>query len=542
MSTMPSVETVLAWALEAQRSLTHARVALNSANVFPVPDSDTGTNMLLTIRQGLDELRHTDCDDDVVRALRAVARGAVIGARGNSGVIVAEYLRGFVRGVLSTNLPDGAADEPVVMSQITVSALAAGLSTAAIAAERAVGCPAPGTILSTAAAVASAARTHLLENPGTDLVGVLETVLVAARQAVARGTDQLAVLQRASVVDSGAVGLVLILQALLDVLHGTQGNPLPPVDLNAQTWRDEQNILAANSASHGGPHEHSEVVDPANKFEVMCLARPPRSSGSAPTDDQVRAGLQDLGESVVVIGSETVDPASRGELRIHIHASDPAAVLRYFGGWQLAYVVVHQVQDPFPDRAWSWVGITRSPGLLEEIATAGGIALFAQSGTAHDHELVRALTDAKRDEVIVIHGDVAAQASETAWQERLVTAAGESGKRLQIVTTDPAYFTDVHLATLSAHIQMNSNRDIEGATDALRQACEALTVTDGSASSLQAALAVDADVVTVVHDDDVTDERLSTIQKIADQHGIESIMLGSGLAGHRLSAGVETAV
>ena len=133
--------TVREWIVRAMSLLTAARPVMNEANVFPVADSDTGTNLCLTLGEGrsaLDALGAHSADVGVDEALRALARGALLGARGNSGIILSEYLRGFARGVASGPRPAGAA------------AVAAGLLEASRCAYAAVGHPREGTMLTAA--------------------------------------------------------------------------------------------------------------------------------------------------------------------------------------------------------------------------------------------------------------------------------------------------------------------------------------------------------------------------------------------------------
>ena len=208
---------VRAWAEASLAALGEERAAIDALNVFPVPDGDTGTNMFLTVESacaGIDEV----FDDAEARAARpgtsdvatAMARGALLGARGNSGVILAQIVRG-VAGVLGS-----ATDRDVLTPEIVARALRAASDEAYAAVSR----PVEGTILTVARAAAESAEQA--EAAGDGLVAVIETAVTRAHEALALTTEQLPALRDAGVVDAGGQGLVVVYDALLDVVTGVR--------------------------------------------------------------------------------------------------------------------------------------------------------------------------------------------------------------------------------------------------------------------------------------------------------------------------------
>ncbi|MDT4948388.1 MAG: fatty acid kinase, partial [Pseudonocardiales bacterium] len=187
-------DAVRRWSRTAVESLDAHRAEIDELNVFPVPDGDTGTNLSVTIRAAADALA-ADGANDAAAALRVFARGAVLGARGNSGVIISQLLRG-----ISDAAADGSSCDALV--------LRAGLLLGADQAWAAVADPVEGTILTVARAAAEAAASS------TTLLAVTRCAADAAIDALQHTPEQLPELARAGVVDAGGRGLVLLLDAL----------------------------------------------------------------------------------------------------------------------------------------------------------------------------------------------------------------------------------------------------------------------------------------------------------------------------------------
>jgi DAK2 domain fusion protein YloV len=258
--------------------------ALNRLNVYPVPDGDTGTNMALTMEAVAAELAGLEDGAAMAAVCRAVAHGSLMGARGNSGVILSQLLRGMAE-------PLSEAEEAGPHE------VAEALRVAAALAEKAVVRPVEGTILTVARAAGDGAGGAV----GSGLVPVLEASRKEAGDALARTPELLPVLAQAGVVDAGGSGFVLLLDALL---HVADGRPLP----------------AAPEAAEGSPRFDLlvQAQDGAGgdlRYEVMYLLDAPDEA-----IDDFREVWAGLGDSIVVVGGE-------GLWNCHIHTNDIGAAV-----------------------------------------------------------------------------------------------------------------------------------------------------------------------------------------------------------------------
>ncbi|HVB93272.1 MAG TPA: DAK2 domain-containing protein, partial [Acidimicrobiales bacterium] len=213
---------------------------INRLNVYPVPDGDTGTNMALTIESVVAELDKLDQPDMAVTS-KAIAHGSLMGARGNSGVILSQLLRGIVDGLNESGLVPGPKD------------LARALTVADELARAAVMRPVEGTILTVASAAAEGARAAA--DAGKALIDVVGASRSAAAEALARTPELLPILAQAGVVDAGGAGYLLLFDAILSVVDG---RPLPePPDLPDPVpgWSGDHPVTGmdeAVAASHDG--------------------------------------------------------------------------------------------------------------------------------------------------------------------------------------------------------------------------------------------------------------------------------------------------
>jgi uncharacterized protein len=274
--------------------------AINRLNVYPVPDGDTGTNMALTLESVVAELPESD-GADLGAVCAAVSHGSLMGARGNSGVILSQILRGIAEA-----FRDGAGDGATV---------ADALARATAGAYQAVMRPVEGTILSVVKAASTAATAAAIGTAGAvgvvgavgqaSLVEVLDAAKTAAGIALALTPEQLPVLKAAGVVDAGGAGFVLLLDAFL---HRSAERPLPPAD----SMPGEPSRKASAS---GGPSAPAD--DPVGdlRYEVMYfLEAPERAIGS------FRQAWAAVGDSIVVVGGD-------GLWNCHIHTNDIGAAI-----------------------------------------------------------------------------------------------------------------------------------------------------------------------------------------------------------------------
>ena len=192
-------ETLNSWVNAALIWLKTNQQTVNSLNVFPVPDGDTGTNMVLTMQSAINETKNT-VEKNIGKIVHSFAQGALMGARGNSGVILSQIWRGFARALDSYETMD---------AQLLAHALAEARDTAYKGVVR----PVEGTILTVSKDIAAAAENSI--NETSDLVAILENVVQAADESVKRTPELLPILKQAGVVDSGGKGLFYLMDGAL---------------------------------------------------------------------------------------------------------------------------------------------------------------------------------------------------------------------------------------------------------------------------------------------------------------------------------------
>jgi len=324
----------LAEAIRTYRAaLDQHRITIDRLNVYPVPDGDTGTNMALTLAAVSEELGQSGPGRADI--CRAISHGALMGARGNSGVIVSQLLRGFVSALAPGD------DDPDGELPIDAELLTEGLLAASAAADGAVMRPVEGTILSVARASAQAAERRLGESfadghgdedGAGGVAAVLESAKLAGQAALEATPRQLPVLADAGVVDAGAAGYLLLLDALLCVVDG---RPLPDeVELPAE-------VAAVIAPGNAGGSIRSDPVDPVaeqraelhshldgcdgdghdahdpsrTRYEVMFLLDAPDEN-----IDRFKAAWDGMGDSIVMVGGD-------GLWNCHIHTDDIGPVI-----------------------------------------------------------------------------------------------------------------------------------------------------------------------------------------------------------------------
>jgi hypothetical protein len=271
---------------------------INRLNVYPVPDGDTGTNMALTLEAVVSELEGVDPAAGLAEVCKAIGHGSLMGARGNSGVILSQLLRGMSERM-------GAAGAAGVGPELLVDAM----THAAELARRAVVRPVEGTILTVASAAADGAGAA----EGSGLVGVVEGARGEAADALARTPEMLPVLAQAGVVDAGGSGFLLLLDAFLLVLDG---RPLPePSGVAAPDLGALNGHLAVNGAGGTGADGGELHAVGDLRYEVMYLLAAPDDSIEA--FKEVWAGV---GDSIVVVGGD-------GLWNCHIHTNDVGAAI-----------------------------------------------------------------------------------------------------------------------------------------------------------------------------------------------------------------------
>ncbi len=364
--------------------------SLNAINVFPVPDGDTGTNMYLTLRSTLDEAYRAD-SDRAETMLSAMAKGALMGARGNSGVILSQIIRGLAQ----------AARE---QQRLDVASLARGLREGAAGAYKAVTQPREGTILTVAREAADAAELEA-HRDGRDVLAVMTSAAEAARESVARTPTLLPVLAEAGVVDAGGQGFYVMLEGWLRYLRGQEeeapaGAPVGREEL-------ERDWLAVTSQMHSQIHAQGQAMyGYCTEFLV---------SGENLPGDDVQARMLELGDSVLVVGDESL-------VRVHVHTNDPGAALSFcttFGRLNQVkvdnieaqaeqFLAMHQRQTAVAEPSdIATVAVVAGEGMEEIFRSVGATAVVRGGPTMNPsaRELLDAIEQCPSDKAILIPND-----------------------------------------------------------------------------------------------------------------------------------------
>jgi uncharacterized protein len=360
---------------------------VNELNVFPVPDGDTGTNMLLTMRSAYGRIADNG-ETHVGTVAKAMAHGALMGARGNSGVILSQIWRGLAR-----ELQDKEA--------FTSADLAKALQEAADTAYSGVMRPVEGTILTIIKEAAAEAKDAAQKSQ--DLRFVLERVLERSEQALERTPEQLPILKQAGVVDSGGQGLVYILEGMLRYVHGEIR------DLEAQAAAMAQ---ARTQAAPAQAHAVPEGGSIENPYDVQFILM-----GQNLNVEEVRRRIDAMGDSTVVVGDETT-------IKVHIHVKDPGEPLSY--GISLGHitdVVVENMQEQMEEIIHAMPAAvptvetpTIEPGQIGVVAVAAGEGLAnifrslgavqivngGQTNNPSTEEIFQAIQDVPSNKVIVL--------------------------------------------------------------------------------------------------------------------------------------------
>ncbi|WP_330322129.1 DAK2 domain-containing protein [Streptomyces anulatus] len=434
---------VRTWCSLALEALGRERAEIDAINVYPIADGDTGTNLYLTVESAAAAVEAVFAAHETgatapatADAVRAMAHGALIGARGNSGTILAQLLRGMA-GVLA----EGG----------DAAHLRRALTRAADAARRAVAHPVEGTVLTVAAAAAEAA-----EGGESDLRTVVHAAYAGALAALAKTPEQLAVLGRAGVVDAGGRGLVAVLGALVETVTGqapvrgprtAHGKAPTPVDGGSVVGlpvggTPVEGVPAGGFPAGGvpetgvpvgeGPLDCPEdgVAGPA--FEVIYLLE----AG----DEQVarlRTRLDALGDSLVVVGGD-------GLWHVHVHVDDAGAAVEagVEAGRPYRIRITHfatesghdlRVQAEPAQRAV--VVVVPGDGLAGLCTEAGATTVIARPGEPPaSGELVDAIRRAHAREVVLLPNDAALRHTAAAAAEQART----EGVRVALVPTRAA--------------------------------------------------------------------------------------------------------
>jgi len=389
----------------ALSSLEASRARIDDLNVYPVPDGDTGTNLTLTVRAVADALEESEAGDRAALA-HEVTRAALMGARGNSGVILSQIVRGA-----ATVLAESA-------NGVEPKLAARALRGASDAAYSAVRRPVEGTMLSVVRELAEEAETRAgdVAPLGELLIGLVRR----GEEAVARTPEQLEVLREAGVVDAGGAGLVELLRGVAAAVAGV---PVP-----------EAPVVATERAGIDAIHLEPSRYRYCTVFVV---------EGEALDRDTLEAQLERLGDSLLVVGDESA-------LKVHVHTDDPGAALSLgtaagvIEGIEIANMQEQQEQrdrrlsvvpDPVERAVSGVVAVVAGDGnrsLFESVAAPVGPIRIVEGGQTSNPstaELLAAIEELAADEAILLpnNSNVRLAAEQ---------AAQHAGRAIEIVATD----------------------------------------------------------------------------------------------------------
>ncbi|MFJ2591477.1 DAK2 domain-containing protein [Streptomyces erythrochromogenes] len=412
-------EAVRTWSSLALAALGRAREDIDAINVYPVADADTGTNLYLTAESADRALAETfdsaaraaEAPTSLPEAVRAWAHGALVGARGNSGTILAQLLRG-VADVLGAE-PEGRQTGPGGL-------LAHALTRAAEEAYAAVAHPVEGTMLTVAGAAARAGEAASAA-AGT-AVDVARAAYDAARAALAETPGQLAALGRAGVVDAGGCGLVAVLGALWQALSGQEPAAEP---------------VAGRPAVQ--PDDPCEQHEDGPAYEVIYLLEASEAAVA-----ELRARLDGLGDSLVVVGGD-------GLWNVHVHVDDPGAAVEagVVAGRPYRIRITHFGDERRRGRGEraqrAVVAVVPGEGLAGLCAEAGATTVLVRPGEVPaTAELLDAVRRAHAREVVLLPGGTELRAAAATAAEQ----ARAEGVRVAVIPTRSAV---QGLAALAVH-------------------------------------------------------------------------------------------
>lgn len=370
---------LLSWARRTVQVLKVHREEINRLNVFPVPDSDTGSNMAHTMSAALENAETVESPASSADIASALAVGSIKGARGNSGVVLSQVLRGVAQAAAEGDLD--------------AASVADALSNAVVYVERAITDPVEGTIVTVLREAATAAQEALSEAGEAPLDAVTSAAVTAAEEALEQTPSQLAELRDAGVVDAGGRGLVLLLTALRDEVAG-RGSDIPdPSSLASMTASAAASAMdsGADSAAEG-ENESGESHGHAGWLEVMFFFTGPV--------DELENTLAGMGTSLVIAR------ATDTEAQIHIHSLNAGAVIeRAYELGAVSDLRLEVLPDALPasDSPASVriiVAMTPEGSIAELYRQAGAVPVTSEGGLSE--AITQAIAAADARELVVL--------------------------------------------------------------------------------------------------------------------------------------------
>lgn len=364
---------------------------VNSLNVFPVPDGDTGTNMDLSMTSGAKAVRES-ASQHVGELTGILSKGLLMGARGNSGVILSQLFRGFSKSVLECE---------TLTAQNLADAFKNGVETA----YKAVMKPVEGTILTVSRGAAIAGDKKAKETD--DCVAVMQAVLTGAKKALEKTPDLLPVLKEVGVVDSGGQGLVFVYEGFLEALSGKI------VESDAHQPSIAQMDEMVNVEHHKSVHGHLATEDIKFGYCTEIMVR----IGEGPTVDsefdydEFRNYLDKIGDSLLVVADDEI-------IKVHVHTEHPGEVMNYgqkFGSlikikvdnMRLQHETLLEQETEVPAKArvpYGIIAIAAGEGVQELFKSMGANYIISGGQTMNPstEDIVKAIEAVHAEQVIIL--------------------------------------------------------------------------------------------------------------------------------------------
>lgn len=419
---------------------------IDALNVFPVPDGDTGTNMNLSMTSGANEVKKVS-DGNVSEVASALAKGLLMGARGNSGVILSQLFRGFSKGVEGLDV-------------LTTETMAKGLQNGVKTAYKAVIKPVEGTILTVAKDTANEAEKVAQETE--DVIEFMDLIIKAAKKSLDNTPNLLPVLKEVGVVDSGGKGLVVIYEAFLAAL---KGEPLPEAELDVVYMEDMVN------AEHHMSHQdfmNTEDIEYGYCTEFMVKFEDTKLKDHPYNEDTFREELGELGDSLLVVSDDDF-------VRVHVHVEHPGEAMNLaqrFGSFvqvkvenmreQHSEIVGEKEADQSkPKEEYGIVSVAMGSGIEELLTSLGATVIITGGQTMNPstQDISEAIKQANAKNVIILPNN-----------KNIIMAAEQAAE----ISDDKVIVVPTKTIPqgMSALLAYNPEQSLEYNKESMAQACE----------------------------------------------------------------------
>ena len=370
------------------KHLSQTAKQVDALNVFPVPDGDTGTNMNLTLTSGVEEMSRTQ-SSHIGQVAAALSRGLLMGARGNSGVILSQLFRGFAKEIR---------EKEAITPREFAQALQQGVDTA----YKAVIKPVEGTVLTVAREAAKHGRSEA--NSVTDLTELMEAVLKAAKESLNKTPELLPVLKQTGVVDAGGQGLVYIYEGFLAGLKGETVPDKQTESLPIETLTELAHQQSAQS------HLATEDIEFGYCTEFIIQTLTEKQVDHPFNEDSFRQSLSERGDSLLVVADDDL-------VKVHIHTEEPLKVIEYglqFGDIrtvkienmreQHRAIVGEETSEPSEKKRYGIVAVAMGDGIANIFRSLGVDRVIAGGQTMNPstEDIVKALKKIPADHYIIL--------------------------------------------------------------------------------------------------------------------------------------------